>query len=85
MWSGFYDEAENVLHQPHKCYLRVGDEVRNSMWLKYGKRFPKIKAPTYRDHRKAAGSKDNKKATHPADDLKKAALQAFEQDQGRSN
>ena len=83
MWSSFYNETENVLQQPHKCYLRVGDEVRNSMWLKYGKRFPKIKAAVYKDHRKAEKNK-NSKADSQAN-IAKAAMEAFASDHHNNN
>ena len=62
-----------------QCYLRVGDEIRNSAWLKYGKRFPKIKAAAFKDHKKAK-DKSNSNA-----DITKAAMEAFTQSNTNQN
>lgn len=49
------------------------------MWLKYGKRFPKIKAAPFKDHKK---SKDK---ANPNADITKAAMEAFSQSNGKQS
>ena len=51
-WADFYEETDKILQQPHKCFLRAADEIKNSFWLKYGNRIPQLKAPIYKDHSK---------------------------------
>ena len=50
LWAAFYEESDKILQQPHKCFLRAEEEIKNSLWLKYGNRVPLIKAPMYKDH-----------------------------------
>ena len=52
LWSEFYEDGDKILQQPHKCFIRAVDEIKNSLWLKYGSRITTLKAPHYKDHTK---------------------------------
>ena len=46
-----------VLHKPHKCYLKVSSQLLDCFWLKYGNRVPKLKVS--RDHENMAKIKSS--------------------------